>query len=204
MLYNVGVRLLSNSKLKYWHLLFFLVPTAVWSSCFTVQARGGYYYSDSSVLRKIYHNGGGEFEVEGSKYVYDNLSIWLNFNYFPRHGHSLGFHNGTTVKVFPISLGLKYAFRIMHCTYFYLGIGGSYTWVQTNDHSRFVKQDLTGRGWGVVGKSGIFFTLGSGWFLDLFADYYYCKASVHHLSGLQRHSPNVGGVRSGLGLGIFF
>lgn len=197
--------MLSNCKLKYWHLLFFLIPTAVWSNCFTIQARGGFFYPAELRVRKLYHHGGGEFEVEGSKYFYDNFSVWLNLNYFPRHGHSLGFHNSTTVKIFPISIGLKYAFRICHCTYLYLGAGASYTWVQTNDHSRFVRQDLTGYGWGGVGKSGIFFNLGSCWFLDLFADYYYNKVSIHeHLSGLLRHSPNVGGLRSGFGIGVFF
>lgn len=187
-----------------WCAFFFILPAALWSSCFTAQLRGGYFHPDSSLLRKIYHNGGGEFEIEGSKYIYGNLSLWLNFNYFPRHGHSLGFHNGTTVKIIPLSAGLKYAICIAHRTYFYLGAGASYAWVQTNEHSQFVKQDLSAHGWGAVGKSGIFFTFGTGWFLDFFTDYYYSKISIHHLSGVESHSPNIRGFRSGMGLGIFF
>jgi hypothetical protein len=41
-------------------------------------------------------------------------------------------------------------------------------------------------------------------FFDFFADYYYGKISAVSRSGLESEAVNVGGLRTGLGIGVVF
>lgn len=178
--------------------LLFLFPMLLWGDHFTTELRIGNFYPTSDLLRKIYGKKGVEFEVEGCVQLHNKLSFWMNFNSFCKHGHSLGLEDKTTLHIYPLSTGLKYTFCFNECLAFYLGVGGSYSWINIHDRSSLVKEHIHKYGWGGVGKSGLIYFFTDRCFLDLFADYYSTKVCG------EDHSVNVGGLRLGLGAGISY
>lgn len=190
--------------IKIFSLFALLCPLWLSSECFKMEFRAGYFVPSSSVMRDIYHHGGPEAEWEGAAHLNDDVDVWLNFNYFERNGHSLGLGDKTSIRLFPLSIGIKHNFCLTDQITFYLGIGASYTWLRTHDHSDFVQRHTRRQGWGGVGKSGFIYNLADNLFLDLFFDYYYTSISGVHHSGVEATSRDVGGLRTGLGLGINF
>jgi outer membrane protein W len=186
--------------MKKWLFPLFLIPSLAWAERLSTELRVGYFYPASHDVRKIYKNGGVEFEAEAAARLFCDLNLWVNFNYFQRHGHAMGFPQHTSIRIYPLSAGLKYNFPIFCNFYFYLGAGASYTWVRIHDrpvsselHTHFSKQN-----WGGVGKAGFLYCFCNCLFLDIFADYYYTKISHGP------HSLNIGGLRTGGGLGVRF
>lgn len=169
----------------------------------TVELRGGYFYPTSQLLRKIYHRGGAEGELELSRnfcpHCYPNWQIWGNVNYFARKGRSCGLHNKTRIHIVPISAGLKYVF-IPHCRLRpYLGMGASYSFMHVRNKTNDVKRHSNKQGFGFVVKAGIYYDLPYNFIIDLFFDYYYQRVHFHS-SGTR----NLGGLRTGIGLGYQF
>ncbi len=182
-------------------LLILLFPFSLSAYQGTTQLRAGYFYPASGVIRDIYH-GGIEGEIETSVKVYQNLSLFANAGIFIKNGHSVGLDNSTRIKLFPLSLGLKYNFRISNIWEYYLGAAPTYTWARFHDHSPYVDQHVHKSAFGVVGKTGFIYTFCKIGFVDFFFDYYYTKISGAHHSGVTSTSRNIGGFRTGLGLGI--
>lgn len=179
-------------------------PSLLCGECYTVEARAGYFFSSNHLVRKIYHHGGAEFEIQGSVQLYDQFSLWSNFNYFTRSGHSIGLYDKTTIQIYPLSAGISYSYAFHECMEFYFGVGGSYSWLRTHDHSSFVQRHTHKQAWGGVAKSGIHYFFSECYFLDLFADYYYTKIRKSSYKGVENRAVNIGGVRVGLGLGMMF
>jgi hypothetical protein len=192
--------LLTNIKIKMKKLLiifFAFLPFILWGEC-TSQIRVGYFYPTSHLMRKIYRDGGVEYEAEGSVRLCDRFSFWTNISTFRRDGHSLGLHDRTTVHLYPFSLGLKYTLPITCQLSAYAGIGPSYSWMKIHDRSSFVRRHTRKYAWGGVAKAGLLYYFCDCYFLDLFADYYYTR--VHKQGG----SVDIGGLRTGAGLGIIY
>ncbi|MBY0529636.1 MAG: hypothetical protein K2P51_05535 [Rhabdochlamydiaceae bacterium] len=190
--------------MKFFTFSLCFLPLLLWGEKFTTELRGGYFYPFSHVMREIYKSGGPEIEVEQTANVYENLNLWLNFNYFQRSGHSLGLKHPTSIHLYPLSLGVKYNISLMNNLDLYLGLGGSYTWANIHDNSSFVKQHIHRQGFGGVGKFGFLYFFGKRFFIDLYADYYYTKICGVHHSHNQSTSQNVGGLRTGLGWGASY
>jgi hypothetical protein len=188
--------------MKFFCMVFFFSPLFLWSDRFTTELRGGYFLPASQVMREIYKNGGPEVEVEQIIRLDRSLNLWLNFNYFQREGHSVGLKDKTTIHLYPFSLGIKYNFHLLESFDLYFGLGGSTTSVRIHDHSAFVKKHIHERAFGGVGKFGFLYFIGKMVCIDLFADYYYTRISGVHRSGVQGTSRQVGGLRTGLGLGV--
>lgn len=180
------------------------IPALIFSENWSLQGRVGYFLPASKLMREVYHNGGVEPEIEGAARVYKELRAWANFNAFIRKGHSEGLHDPTTIQIYQLSTGLKYNLKILSFWDFYLGVGPSVAFVKITNHSPYVQQQVFRTAWGVVGKSGFIFRFCTHGFFDLFADYSYNRASAVHRAGVQSHSLNVGGLRTGLGIGMAF
>jgi outer membrane protein len=182
-------------------LFVFFFPLSLFAYHGGTQLRAGYFHPASHTVRDIYH-GGIEGEIETSAALYQNLNLFANAGVFVKSGHSLGLHDSTRIKVFPLSLGLKYNFSLSRLWEFYLGAAPTYTWVRFHDRSPFVDQHVHKSAFGVVGKTGFIFTFFKRGFIDFFFDYYYTKISGAHSSGTSSTSSNIGGFRTGLGLGV--
>ncbi len=184
--------------MKKWLFSLLLFPSLVWAERFSTELRVGYFYPTSHEVREIYRNGGVEFEAEAAVRLVCDLNLWANFNYFQRHGHSRGAHDDTSIRIYPLSAGLKYNFPLFCNFYFYLGAGASYTWAKIHDHAPNLQSHFSKQGWGGVGKAGFLYCFCSCIFLDVFADYYYTKISHGSCK------VNIGGLRTGAGLGVRF
>lgn len=165
----------------------------------TVEARVGYFYPSSHLLRKIYRQGGVEGEFELSKNINCNWQVWGNVNYFSRTGRSRGEGNKTRITIVPISVGLKYVFIPSSRIRPYVGIGPTYSFVNIRNHTHYTKRHSHKDGFGFVVKSGLNYDLTCKFLLDLYVDYYYQQ--VHFHRGGHRQT---GGLRTGLGLGYRF
>lgn len=185
-------------------IIFFLLPLSIYAANGTVQIRAGYYYPESNLMRKLYHSGGAEEEIEGAVEIYEDLSLFLNGNFFVRSGHSVGLETPTSVQIYPLSLGLKYNFHITPIVDLYLGAAPTYTWAIFHDKSPYVQEKVHTSACGVVGKTGALFFFNQRLFFDLFFDYYYTNLSGPHSSGTTSTSVNSGGFRTGLGCGVKF
>jgi hypothetical protein len=165
----------------------------------TIQLRGGYFYPASPAMRDIYHHGGAELETELGIGLSHNWNAWFNFNYFNRHGDIGGLCNATTLNMYPLSFGLKYNIPLFSRCSLYLGGGASCSLIGLQEKSPFAfYRKQQNKRWGGVAKSGFFIHLTDHLFMDIFADGYYTRAS------LLGEICNVGGLRTGIGLGVSF
>ncbi|SRR5581483_4223702 len=190
--------------MKYWSLILCAMPALLWGDRFTMQVRGGFFYPASSEASNIYKKGGSEYETESSVRLYNHLNFWVNFNYFQRHGFSRGRHDPTSIHLYPLSGGLKYAVPVDDDVSVYIGVGPSYTWANIHDEAPDLKRHIHRREWGAVSKLGLTYFFVRHFFLDVYADYYYTRISGVHESGALTHSVDVGGLRAGLGVGASF
>lgn len=184
--------------MKKFLLFFLLAPCILLGDCFTAEVRAGYFYPASKLMRKIYQNGGPEFEVEASAQVFNDFSLWVNYNSFRRNGHSIGLRERTNLRLYPISFGLKFTQPLTECLAAYIGAGASYSTLKIDDKSDFIDRPLHRYSWGGVGKAGLLFFLTENIYLDVYADYYYTKVSF------AGKSLNIGGLRSGIGAGVSY
>ncbi|HSX26431.1 MAG TPA: hypothetical protein VLE89_05425 [Chlamydiales bacterium] len=176
------------------------------ASPFSLQFRGGYFYPAAELIQDVYDTGGGDYETEIAAKLHRNLSGWMNFNYFFRKGHTIGFDRGTFIRIFPLSLGLKYKFLVTDVIDFYIGVGPTYTWVRIHDD---VSHRIIWRqAGGIVGKTGFLYYLPHPrLFFDIYFDYYYTHISQITFALrpiIKNEGVNIGGLRGGAGLGIFF
>lgn len=178
-------------------LLFLLLPSLLVGGNLSTELRVGYFYPSSHVVRDIYRRGGVEPEIELSARFCQNWLLWANGNMFLRRGSSIGGGNRTWLHVFPLSLGVKYELPMTDCSAFQLGIGASYTTIDIHDDIANDDNHFWRNLWGVVGKSSFVYYFNETFYSDLFLDYYYTRTS--------HHQPlNMGGLRTGLGVGINF
>ncbi len=187
-------------KIKTMLLILFLFSNNLQAIDWLAELRGGYFYPTSKKFREIYRDGGPEVELELSKTFKKDWMAWANVNYFERSGHSIGFHDKTTINMVPVSFGFKYLYPICNFPINpYLGGGVTYTFINVKNDADFVKRHVTKSGVGFVVKSGMYVDLCYGLILDIFADYYYQK--IHFYS---KNNEDVGGFKMGLGLGYKF
>ncbi len=161
------------------------------------ELRGGIFLPSSEKIQKIYGHGWIEGEAEFTYRFKGCWGIWGNAGYFYKNGHPKGHHSGH-IQLFPVSSGLKAIFFFSHHIRPYLGIGPSYTFLHLKNFSPLIRQRAYKNRFGFVAKSGIYFDLPKHFALDLFFDYYY--QHIH----FQLLRVNVGGFRTGIGLGYRF
>ena len=168
-----------------------------------LEVRGGYFFPQEKRLRDIYHGGGWEPEVEARFRFYDHFDAWVNVNAFLQSGRSsLG--TPTFVQIYPLSVGVNYAFEIIDHFDFYLGVGPVITWLIISDNSPYVKRSIFQTGGGVTSKTGILYHFPKWIYLDFYADYSYMYIGSFQQDGVETNALNVGGLRLGLGLGGTF
>ena len=168
-----------------------------------LQIRGGYFRFANHSARKIYHQGTPDIELQGDLFFYTFFNPWINVNYVWKEGRSNPLSNKTELQLATMSLGSNMQFfryrSLLKC---YLGIGFSTAYLHLHDHSTDLPHHMHRWSIGVVGKSGFFVNFYRHLFLDLFFDYYY--QPVRTTSTLSESQINLGGFRTGAGLGYLF
>lgn len=162
-----------------------------------IKVRGSAFIPTSCLFREIYGTAGGSFDVEFTADIWDYLQAWANYDWFSKHGNSIGFCSPTKINISSISFGLKYPHEIRHWLTLYAGVGPSFALVKLHNCSFCGPQCCSKSSIGFVVKTGADFFFSDRGFVDIFVDYAYQQVAFE-----QRTS--VSNVRIGGGLGVAF
>ena len=168
-----------------------------------LQARAGYFQFTSHSAQKIYGTGAPDIELEGSVKLHPYLVLWSNLNYVWKGSHSTPLDNNTHLDLLTLSIGANAMTSVRWSfTFIYLGLGLSGAYVHTKDESSYLPTNTSRFGVGCVGKFGLLVFCTKHFFVNPFFDYYYQPISAK--SSAAYSSVNLGGFRTGLGLGCQF
>lgn len=183
-----------------------ILPLTAWEKV-GLEFKAAYFHPSSKRAQKIYHNDWVDLQVEVTQRFWCNWQGWIGFNWACQEGRSSYAHDHTHLKLYPISLGIKYFCCLAPCTEFYIGGGISYNILRIRDHSCYVHQHISKEQVGGIFQSGIQYTFCENYFADLFVNYAYQRFSFPH----ERYSPyvrshclNLSGFKVGLGIGRHF
>lgn len=170
-------------------------------NCFksnSVEVRGVAFFPSSDRFRDVFGDVGPGVEVEASTTICNRFNAWINFDFFGRDRHH-GSCCKNKINMFDFSFGARYIFNTCSCFQPYLGIGPSFSWLNLKNKS-CIGGHHTQRKSSVGGvfKAGVYYYFCNNIFADIFVDYVYQPVHFHH------RTVNVGGVRTGLGLGLAF
>ena len=169
-----------------------------------LEVRFSYFRPSSELLRKIYDNGGINYELTASLPVWRRLNIWEAVDYFSKDGRSLGGHQKTEIRIIPLTLGLKYIYDIKKFS-LYGGLGFRYFFVHVKNHSESVDRSISENGLGGVVEAGIMYQFLKHWVADVFGSYSFKELHTHtSRDNVKTHSLEVGGWNVGGGIGCKF
>lgn len=163
----------------------------------SIQIRADAFFPSSHRFREIYGSVGPSYEVQASRKINSFIDGWVNFDWFYKSGHGKGCHTKTHINVANGSFGINFVYQFSKPVGIYLGLGPTFGGVWLKNESHCGHERVSKFAFGGVVKSGFTFSLSKHFFLDLFADYFYER--VHF-----EHHVNIGGFRTGLGLGYKF
>lgn len=164
----------------------------------SIELRGAAFYHSDKLFRHIYGNASGCWEIEANARIRNHFALFANFDWFSKHGRSVGLREGTRINICNLSLGIKY-FYPFWCGYTaYVGLGPSFGGVWINNHTHVKCHKHASKAvYGVVAKFGVCYEFTCGIFVDAFVDYLY--QPVHF-----NKTRNIGGVKPGIGIGMCY
>lgn len=178
-----------------------------------MQIRGSYFYPTSKELRNGFSRVWLDYQFEVETDIACNWQTWANVGWTLKEGgkHFFdGYEEKTRLWILPISTGVRYLIPVTRCVNLYLGAGVSYTIVRAQEKYPYFsdakKYESDGH-WGLVGKSGLQWTLSDYTFLEIFADYYnhHFKVSRRIYSySFRDQKIDLSGFKFGLGFGVYF
>lgn len=163
---------------------------------FTIEVRSGAFIPSSKRLREIYGNVGASYQLEAS-FTCRCLDIWGNIDWFSKHGKPKGCHGSTRVSIANWSAGIKYPYSFCNCFTVYAGIGLSLAKIWIHNKADCSREKISKIAIGGVLKTGICYFATENLFFDFFVDYLYQPVRFEK-------SIDIGGVKTGLGMGLSF
>ena len=158
----------------------------------SVVGRVQYFHPLDQDFLDIY-GGGPSFGGELGIPLFGNVDLWLGAGVFQRKGELTFTGEETTLRIYPISAGLRLRLR-RGVIQPYLGVGAGYfLYSESNTIGDVEKQSL-----GFIGRGGLHFYLGKGFLIDLLFEYSTCKITPADFT------VNIGGISGGLSLGLVF
>lgn len=177
-----------------------------------LEFKGAYFKPTGNRFKHIY-KGGALFGPELTVQLLECSDRWYGFfsiDYYRKNGHSIGLDTPTKVSLLPIGIGVKYFIPPCWCDNadFYLGLGFQPVRVHTHDFSPFVIPKITKWAMGGIAKAGVYVNFSCNFFLDLFIDYSFARASSKLTAAptgpVIPLKSSVSGVIFGAGLGFRF
>lgn len=186
-------------------LLFPLFLSANPCDHWSVEGRVAYLYPMSKKFRRIYPEGGADYQLEISRKFCNHWAIWANTSWFHKKGHSTGIHYRTRIDLIPVGIGLKKSFCLTECIDVYLGAGVNYTFLRLKNYSDFVKRHMDKEAFGGVIKSGVNYQVSEHIYAGLFIDYMIQRFNFHgHRHHVYRHDVNADAFKFGGNIGMSF
>jgi hypothetical protein len=178
------------------------------NSCnrFSVSAQTAVFIPLDSKVRRIYGSALPAFTLEGN-WKYQCWNVWLNSSYIFGNGHAIGSSDKTHLNLVPITFGLKYIYTLCNSTDLYLGLGGSYGFLNIRDHSDFVHKKVSKNRFGGIVKSGIIYNYCENIFFEGFFNYTYQRFTFSKTSNdpfVYRHDADLSSLQLGAGVGMKF
>ena len=161
----------------------------------TLEFRSAAFFHQSKKFRHVYDPISVDYQLDGTLALSPSFELWVEFDYTTKSKKKECYY--TKIKLTNCSLGLQYVHRFFPKLEGYIGTGVSL--VRANLHNRSCCSDEweNKTAWGSLSKVGVRYWVTDNLFLDVFTDYLYQE--VHF-----KKSVNVGGFKTGLGIGIGF
>lgn len=174
---------------------------------FSAGAKVAAFFPLDSKVRDIYGTAMPAFTLEGNWQV-QCWQFWLDTTYVFANGHSTGGDKSRThLDLVPITLGAKYLFSFCDSTTLYAGLGASYSFLHTKDHSDYVHKSVSSSGFGGIVKTGIVYDYCDNVYLEGFLNYTYQRFTFSNSSSdplVYRRDVNLSALQLGLGVGMQF
>lgn len=170
-----------------------------------IEARAAYFRPNSSRLRAIYGNAWFDFGMEGSYALRKSILAFLTAEYTFAFGNTLGGNDPTEISLFPLSFGLKAAYRYK-CFEPYIGLGPKFFFVWIDNDSLNLMQKENFSTVGGVAKFGTYFFPTSRTALSLFLDYSFAwkKFPCSDICGITRNNLDLSNLLIGASFGASF
>jgi hypothetical protein len=165
------------------------------------------FYPLNSQVRDIYSSFLPDLEMGVQIPFSDHYKAWLSVDYiWNTEGRSLGLGDPTSIKMIPLSVGLKYDFpsQVPHVDV-YFGLGAVYSLVWIKNESAYVKQREFKNGFGGVAKVGVCYQWSESVSVEGFIDYmyqYFRSSNSEENPYVEQTSIDLSGLKLGLGLNI--
>ncbi len=192
-------------------LMLMVLPSVAKAQCFCQllpEFKVSYYRFSDSVLRDIYDDGAVLYEGELNYRVYSCIQIFAGAGYLNVTGKSLGGHEGTRMRLVPISLGAKFTYPVWCNIDAYLGAGLRYFFLDIKNDSDYVRKHVSDNHPGGVVNAGLNWKCGCLVF-NPFVEYSFCHFDFNRSKkdcewNIKRHNINVDGWSFGAGVGYMF
>lgn len=162
----------------------------------TFEVRSSAYFPNSHHVREVYGNAHPTFGVEVSQNFCNGLNFWGDIDYFSWSMHKKPCCR-SRLQVLNTSFGLRWFYAPCEPFKLYLGIGACLSGVNIRNKVFCETERARKFAAGGVLKSGLIYTFCAPFYLNLFVDYVYLPLSFHGYL-------DVGGLKTGLGLGVEF
>ena len=171
-----------------------------------IDAKIGYFFF-TSTLRHIYTQGGLDGQLSGAYPVYKYLRIYGGLEYVRKSGHSLNGDQKTSIRNFPISLGLQptFTFNFYRPVSVYFTVGPRYVFSWVHNDSTFVSRRMSANNIGGFVNTGFQAKFGKHFIFDFFGEYSYARLNFKSkVANSVGNRVQVGGLTFGGGIGYAF
>lgn len=171
----------------------FLIPSSVWcGDKHDFNVRVNYFFPSQRSFQDIYGQSlafSGEFNFRLWKSVY----LWLIGSYYSKEGSLPSTREATKMTLIPVGGGIKLKFGSGTIRP-YIGFGPVVYFYEESNPIGIAKGSQAG----FIGQAGLNTKITGRLFLDISANYTYCKVRPQHIEA------DIGGIQAGLGLGYRF
>lgn len=181
-----------------------------------VEFRTSYFRPSSSEIRDLFHDGRVNYQLTGTCPIYGGpmllargINLWGAVDYLSVNGRSLGLAEKTTLRMVPLTLGIKYfspSIGAQCPIHFYAAGGMKYYFVHSHNSSDAVQRSVNRHGMGGVLEAGLMTTLLQHYLFDLFMAYSFKSFRAPSTSNpaVEGRGLNVSGLNVGAGIGYKF
>lgn len=158
-------------------------------------------------FHQVFSHWEPEVQVQINKSIGCNYFAWFNVGFLWDRGRATGKlcrYSKTRLSMVPVSMGLGYYYPINCNLGAYAGFGPSFTVLRLRDYSPFVHHKVNRQSWGYVVKCGIRIKVMYANYADIFCDYESVNFTGPRNNDNPRVHENLGGIRVGAALGIYY
>ena len=176
------------------------------------EARGSYFFFTQQNPRNIFGTSLYSVELEDNYWFKNTTSVFVNANMTWAEGSTLFFNTRTDMIIPTLSLGVKEFFYVPGSEFSaYLGVGLSFALPYSHNYYEYAPADMVRFSPGLVFKSGFLVIPRTrlsrkmiNFIADIFFDYYLQPTTQEIHASFGQSLIDVGGFRTGGGLGFLF